>query len=132
MRKFAFTAIILLLAGCGRSEPAKKAVLSVDSIQGKWKVIEATDPNGNGFEADSVVMEITKDKAVSQGGTLRLAFNADGSYCLLYAQLSKEGTNPPEEKKVGEVAVFLTTELSPPQMLWIERNSKQTTLFQKE
>lgn len=120
--------VLLLIVGCSaNTEPeARKQATSLDNLQGKWKVIEATDPNGTGFEASGIVVTITGDKAVSsQGGTLRLEFNADGSYLKILA-VTDQG-----EKQVGECAVYVTTTEQPVKMLWSERNSRQTTLYER-
>lgn len=122
---------ILVLAlsscGCAKEKPTVKPIASLDDIQGTWVVLEATDPKGNGFEADKVEIVIEGSKATSDGNLLRLEFNADGSYMKMYTTVNGS------EKQVGEVSVEITTEATPVQMVWMDRvNTKQVTLFQRK
>lgn len=121
------SSLCLLTCGCAKEKPAVKPISSLDEIQGAWVVVEATDPNGNGFEADKIEVVIEGSKATSQDQTLRLEFNADGSYMKMYATVNGS------ERQVGEVSVEITTEASPTQMVWMDRiNTKQVTLLQRK
>lgn len=109
--------LFLFAVGCGGSP--KKPCCSLDCIQGSWKVIEATDPNGKGYDS-TLTVDIKGNTAFCKGGTLDLSFKDE------HLQL-KSG-----EKVVGETKVYLSEDLDPPQMLWQEKGSKQKTLFVKE
>ena len=127
---FLFIVFIFVVAfgGCDIDRPTVKPVASVNEIQGKWKIVELTDPNGNGFEPDTPKeMVIEGTSATSDGESLRLEFAADNSYVRLFAKVNGI------EKNVGEIIVELTTEAVPNQMIWMDRaKPKQVSLFQKE
>lgn len=122
--------LLLFLAfvvGCEAPKPTTKAISSLDEIQGKWTVVEATDPQGNGFEADNMEMNIEGNKAVSDGQELRLELAADASHLKLYAKVNGI------DELVGEVVAEITTEANPVQMVWMDRkNTRQVTLFQRK
>jgi hypothetical protein len=125
----AFLCLVLASFVCGCDlEPTVKSISSVKDIQGKWKVVEITDPDGNGFEPDgNLVMVIEGDKATSDGQPIRLELAADNSYVRLFATVNGV------ETKVGEVIVELTIDEVPVQMIWMDRaKPKQVSLFQKE
>jgi hypothetical protein len=121
--------LALVFTGCTppAEKPTVKPISSLDEIQGTWVVVEATDPKGNGFEADKIEVVIEGNKATSDGQTLRLEFTAEGSFMKMY--LTVNGS----ERLAGEVAVEITTEASPTQMVWMDRiNTKQVTLLQRK
>lgn len=126
MWRFLFlAAVVAIISGC---EPVTvKSISSITDIQGRWKIVEVTDPNGNGFEPDgNMEMVIEGDKAISDGQTLRLELAADNSYMRLFATINGI------EAKVGEVVVEISIESKPEQMVWMDRvNTKQVSLFQK-
>lgn len=124
--KSALLILCLLAVGC-REKPTVKAITTVPEMEGTWVVVEATDPSGNGYEADSVEMVITGNKATCLNKTLRLEPNADSTYIRLFETINGV------EKQVGEVAVEMTIEANPPQMVWMDvANTKQVTLFQRK
>lgn len=126
----AFLCLVLasFVCGCDLEPPTVKSISSITDIQGKWKVVEITDPDGNGFEPDgNLVMVIEGDKATSDGQPIRLELAADNSYVRLFATVNGV------ETKVGEVIIELTIEALPVQMIWMDRaKPKQVSLFQKE
>ena len=127
MRIFSLALLCLVISGCEPEKPTVKLVIAPLEIQGKWKLVEVTDPSGNGFAANDIEMIVDGDKATSEGQTLRVEFAADNSYARLYA------TNDGVEKQVGEIVIEITTEANPVQMIWMDRvNTKQVSLFQKE
>lgn len=129
MRTISVALCVFVLCGCASNteKPTVKPIASLDDIQGTWVVIEATDPKGDGFEAEKIEVVINGNKAASQDQTLRLEFNADGSYMKMYATINGS------ERQVGEVAVEITTEANPVQMVWMDRiNTKQVTLLQRK
>ena len=127
-KAFSCLVLALLVSGCAPEKPTVRTISSITDIQGKWKVVEITDPDGNGFEPDgNLVMVIEGDKATSDGQPLRLELAADNSYVRLFATTNGIETN------VGEVVVELTIETNPVQMVWMDRvKTKQVSLFQKE
>jgi hypothetical protein len=118
-------------SGCRSQEsrtvkPTVKPITSLDEMQGKWKVVEATDPQGNGFEAHDIEISIEGNKANSQGEILRIELAADNSSMKLFATVN--GT----EKQVGEVIPEITTEAQPTQMIWMDKiNIKQVSLLER-
>ena len=128
---FLFIVFIFIVAFTGCDDigrPTVKPIMSINEIQGKWKIVELTDPNGNGFEPDTPKeMVIEGTTATSDGESLRLELAADNSYMRLFAKVNGI------EKNVGEIIVEVTTETFPVQMIWMDRvKPKQITLFQKE
>jgi len=121
-------AFLASVSGCAPEKPTVRNISSITDIQGKWKIVEITDPDGNGFEPDgSLEMLIEGDKAISDGKSLRLELAADNSYMRLFATVNGIETN------VGEVLVVLSIEVNPIQMFWMDRvKTKQVSLFQKE
>lgn len=126
MRTFA-AVCVFALAGCGGGtpKPVTEEVKSLDKIQGKWHVLQIVGPDGKGFEAQEVVIEI-KDNIAFQGNSqLRLEFVPDTNVLKLFAKTDAG------DKLVGEVTVTLTIE-KPIQMLWADKNnSVQETLLEK-
>ena len=92
-------------------------------IQGRWRVLHAVGPDGQGFEGSNLFVVITGDKAKAPNGTeLRLEFNADHTALKLYRGNELAGT----------VRVTLTV-AEPIQMLWADQdNPRQETLLEKE
>lgn len=130
MRKLALVAL-LLMAGCAPA-PETRQVRNLDSMQGTWKIVHVTDPQGNAYEGDMKI-EINGNKAISDGQELRLEFNADGSYLRLYAGKTDPKDNSwSQEKLVSEVTVVQTVE-PPTMMLWTDKkNPKQETMLEKK
>jgi hypothetical protein len=129
MRTISLALCAFVFCGCASTteKPTVKPINSLDDIQGTWVVVEATDPKGNGYEVDKIEVVIDGTKATSDGNPLRLEFTAEGSYMKLYATVNGS------ERQVGEVAVEITTEANPVQMVWMDRiNTKQVTLFQRK
>lgn len=116
--------LVFVLVGCG-GKP-KTPVSSLDAIQGNWKVVEATDPKGKGYDASAMNISISGNIATCRGGVIILSFKGD--------YLTLKISSPDGDKVVGETKVYLSTpqEDEPLQMLWEEKNSKQKTLFEKE
>ena len=120
-------ALLPFLNGCSPEKPTVRPVSTLEDIQGTWKVVEATDPSGNGYEVDSIVIVIKDNVATSQDRPLRLEFNADGTYLKMFATINGS------ERQVGEVAVEITTEANPIQMVWMDRaNTRQVTLLERQ
>lgn len=117
--------LLMMFVGCENVNPVK-SISSVTEIQGKWKIIEITDPNGNSFEPDgSLEMVIEGNHAISDKNEIQL--EVTDSYVKLFS------TTNGVETKIGEVTVELTTDSNPVQMFWLDRtNPKQISLFQKE
>lgn len=138
MRRVALGLMFLVIAGCSsNSSPTTAPVRGLDEMQGTWKIVYINDPEGKSFEPNQeMVIEIKGDKALSEGGSLRLEFAADRSYMKIFAQIPvgpKNPDGPKQEKQVGEVEVSITAPgVSPVQMLWKEKANKQETFLEKK
>jgi hypothetical protein len=87
-KAFSCLVLVLLVSGCDPEKPTVRTISSITDIQGKWKVVEITDPDGNGFEPDgNLELLIEGDKAISDGKSLRLELAADNSYVRLFATI---------------------------------------------
>lgn len=119
--------IIIALVGCDVDKPTVKFMISINEIQGKWKLVELTDPNGFGFEPDvPKYMVIEGNNANYDGELLRLELATDdSSYMRLFKKV--DGI----EKNIGEHFV-LTSKTKPIKMIWMDRDKpKQISIFQK-
>lgn len=126
---FVLSLVIIMISGCAEIGLETRSISSLDDIQGKWKIVEITDPSGNVFQPEgNLVMVIEGKNAVSDGSSLQLQMAADNSYVRLLANVNGI------ETKVSDVRIDITTDpLQPVQMIWMDRtNTKQVSIFQKE
>ena len=122
------TIFLVLVVGCGGTAQPTTGITeeakTLDTLQGKWQVLQIVGPDGKGYEGKNVIIEIKDNIAFQNGNQLRLEFIPDSNTLRMIAKTDQG------EKEVGIVSVTVTT-AKPIQALLTDKNSKQETLLEK-